>query len=320
MAEKNFAAMTSKKLRALMETASNEDKEVIQVILDARTQASTGETPAPTGETPAPTGETSALADEARKKVKLSDEEREALAAECAVNVNHKCQVIPFNTPDWVNGTIVGVTQDKRSNKVLYAIRIEDGHKIVKAVDSKCLKISDETVDPATVTRTVRAKKAREAWTDETLANEIAEITPNIGRVVTFTKPNGNSTSDMTGRVIGIVPDKRVQKILYRIEVVSEEDIKVTMHKVTTAQDLKFADTLDEEGEKINAAFIARREKATSRTALSPADRVALCEANLKKAEAALAKAEATLSARQAELEKAKAEFEAADSGEESLE
>ena len=53
----------------------------------------------------------------------MTDEERHVLAEELKKNVNHRCQAVPFNTVEWVDGYIAGVIEEKRSNKVLYAIK-----------------------------------------------------------------------------------------------------------------------------------------------------------------------------------------------------
>ena len=316
MAEKNFSKMTSKKLNALLETASEEDKAEIMAVLNARNQVCAGQM-ADSESSPAEEQEAEGLAEEQeaeakpRKSVKMSDADRIALAESCKVKVNHRCQVVPFNTIDWVNGVITSVMEDKRVNKVLYVIKTDDGRRIVKAYDSKFLKISEETVEPGQVIRRGRSKEERVAWDGEAIANEVAAVAPNIGKTVTFTKLNGSEAVSITGRVTGIVPDKRVQRLLYRIEVPTEAGGKIVMHKVTVAQDLQFAEELDEEGAKINAAFLARRERAANRVTLTPADRIALCKENLAKAEAALEKAQASLEAKKVELEKAQAEFEA---------
>ena len=96
MATKDFSKMTSKKLNALLASASEEDKVKIQEVLDARSQAAAQ----PEEETEL-TAEEQAIIDEAEKngginpvyqgggkkggkpkKNKLSDDERAALTAE----------------------------------------------------------------------------------------------------------------------------------------------------------------------------------------------------------------------------------------------
>ena len=88
----------------------------------------------------------------------MTDEERHVLAEELKKNVNHRCQAVPFNTAEWVDGYIAGVIEEKRSNKVLYAIKTDDGRRIVKVYDSNLVHILDEVVEPEKKARVRKAK------------------------------------------------------------------------------------------------------------------------------------------------------------------
>lgn len=324
MATKNFSQMTTKKLQALLNTASDEDKAAIQAVLDARMQA---ETPMVQGQAegqvyidpdnpPTPEDEARWAAEEAAaaapKKDRMSDEQRAALAAELREKVvNHKCQVVPFNTAEWVDGVVMGVVEDKRSNKVLFAIKLEDGRRVVKVHDSNLIKIFDEVVE-RTVTRrtgTIREKVEKTPWTPELMESDIAAVAVNVGKMVSY--PDGDQTIE--GRIISIVPDKRSQRCLYRIEIPTptEEDPKAVKyaHKVTTLAELTIAEDFDEAGMALNNKFTERRAKASSKEVLTPETKVLRAEEALKKAEEAFAKAEATLKARQEALKAAKAEY-----------
>ena len=168
MATMKFSQMTTKKLNALLATASDEDKKAIEAVLAAREQAQAPAAPA----APEATAEETQLSPEEKaaikaaeengglnpfynghkatqeKKPKMTDEDRHALAEELKKNVNHRCQAVPFNTAEWVDGYIVGVIEEKRSNKVLYAIKTDDGRRIVKVHDSNLVRILDEVVEP----------------------------------------------------------------------------------------------------------------------------------------------------------------------------
>src|SRR5699024_6928905 len=177
MATKKFSQMATKKLNALLATASDEDKKAIEAVLAAREQAQapaapaapeataeetpaapeataeeTPAAPASEEETPAapaseeetqlsPEEEAAIKAAEENgglnplyngskatqeKKPKMTDEDRHALAEELKKNVNPRCQAVPFYTVEWVGGYIAGVIEEKRSNKVLYAIKSDD--------------------------------------------------------------------------------------------------------------------------------------------------------------------------------------------------
>lgn len=344
MATKKFSQMATKKLNALLATASDEDKKAIEAVLAARKQA---ETPIESAnnsakcqvfedETPlSPEEEAIIKAAEENgginpmyngvaggKKQKMTDEERHALAEELKANINHRCQAVPFNTAEWVDGVIAGVIEEKRSNKVLYAIKTDDGRRIVKVHDSNLIRILDEVVEPE---KKARARKAKDPadkveWTPEAIAEEVNEVISNVGKTVEFEKyrttdENGEEHIEMVvGRIVAIVPDKRAQRLLYRISVPTpiEGNPLATkiMHKVVKADGIKIAEEFDAEGAQLNAKYLERREAAATRSPLTPQDRVIRCEENVKKAEEKLQKAQEELEAKKKQLEDAKKELD----------
>lgn len=349
MATKKFSQMTTKKLNALLATASEEDKKAIEAVLAAREQAQAFAAPETTAEetpaAPASEEETQLSPEEEaaikaaeengglnplyngskatqEKKPKMTDEDRHALAEELKKNVNHRCQAVPFNTVEWVDGYIAGVIEEKRSNKVLYAIKTDDGRRIVKVHDSNLVRILDEVVEPE---KKARARKAKDPadkieWTPEAIAEEVNEVIGNIGKTVEFEKyrttdENGEEHIEMVvGRIVAIVPDKRAQRLLYRISVPAPIEgnplATKTMHKVVKAEGIKIAEEFDEEGAQLNAKYLERREAAATRTPLTPQDRVIRCEENVKKAEEKLQKAQEELEAKKKQLEDAKKELD----------
>lgn len=352
MTTKKFSQMTTKKLNALLATASDEDKKAIEAVLAAREQAQAPAAPAApeatTEETPAapaseeetqlsPEEEAAIKAAEENgglnplyngskatqeKKPKMTDEDRHALAEELKKNVNHRCQAVPFNTAEWVDGYIAGVIEEKRSNKVLYAIKTDDGRRIIKVHDSNLVRILDEVVEPE---KKARARKVKDPadkveWTPEAIAEEVNEVIGNVGKTVEFEKyrttdENGEEHIEMVvGRIVAIVPDKRAQRLLYRISVPApiEGNPLATkiMHKVVKAEGIKIAEEFDEEGAQLNAKYLERREAAAIRTPLTPQDRVIRCEENVKKAEEKLQKAQEELEAKKKQLEDAKKELD----------
>lgn len=352
MATKKFSQMTTKKLNALLATASEEDKKAIEAVLAAREQAQAPAAPAApeatTEETPAapasdeetqlsPEEEAAIKAAEENgglnplyngskatqeKKPKMTDGDRHALAEELKKNVNHRCQAVPFNTAEWVDGYIAGVIEEKRSNKVLYAIKTDDGRRIVKVHDSNLVRILDEVVEPE---KKARARKAKDPadkveWTPEAIAEEVNEVIGNVGKTVEFEKyrttdENGEEHIEMVvGRIVAIVPDKRAQRLLYRISVPAPIEgnplATKTMHKVVKVGGIKIAEEFDEEGAQLNAKYLERREAAATRTPLTPQDRFVKCEEALKKAEEKLQKAQEELEAKKKQLEDAKKELD----------
>lgn len=350
MATKKFLQMTTKKLNALLATASDEDKKAIEAILAAREQAQvsvSGETQSEVAnsvqefedtENPLTPEEEAAIkaAEEngginpmsnsskatQEKKPKMTDEDRHALAEELKKNVNHRCQAVPFNTVEWVDGYIAGVIEEKRNNKVLYAIKADDGRRIVKVHDSNLVRILDEVVEPK---KKARARKAKDSadkveWTPEVVAEEVNEVIGNVGKLVEFEKyrttdENGEEHIEMViGRIVAIVPDKRAQRLLYRISVPTPIEgnpfATKTMHKVVKAEGLKIAEEFDEEGAQLNAKYLKRREAAAIRAPFTFQDRVIRCEENVKKAEEKLQKAQEELETKKKQLEDAKKELD----------
>lgn len=349
MATKKFSQMTTKKLNALLATASEEDKKAIEAVLAAREQAQAFAAPETTAEetpaAPASEEETQLSPEEEaaikaaeengglnplyngskatqEKKPKMTDEDRHALAEELKKNVNHRCQAVPFNTAEWVDGYIAGVIEEKRSNKVLYAIKTDDGRRIVKVHDSNLVRILDEVVEPEKKARSHKAKDPADKveWTPEAIAEEVNEVIGNVGKTVEFEKyrttdENGEEHIEMVvGRIVAIVPDKRAQRLLYRISVPAPIEgnplATKTMHKVVKAEGIKIAEEFDEEGAQLNAKYLERREAAATRTPLTPQDRVIRCEENVKKAEEKLQKAQEELEAKKKQLEDAKKELD----------
>lgn len=348
MTTKKFSQMTTKKLNALLATASDEDKKAIEAVLAAREQAQAPADPASEEETPAapaseeetqlsPEEEAAIKAAEENgglsplyngskatqeKKPKMTDEDRHALAEELKKNVNHRCQAVPFNTAEWVDGYIAGVIEEKRSNKVLYAIKTDDGRRIVKVHDSNLVRILDEVVEPEKKARAHKAKDPADKieWTPEAIAEKVNEVIGNIGKTVEFEKyrttdENGEEHIEMViGRIVAVVPDKRAQRLLYRISVPAPIEgnplATKTMHKVVKAGGIKIAEEFDEEGAQLNAKYLERREAAATRTPLTPQDRVIRCEENVKKAEEKLQKAQEELEAKKKQLEDAKKELD----------
>jgi hypothetical protein len=340
MAQKNYAQMPTKKLNALLEKVTDEnEKAAIEEVLAKRGQLASGDNaPATVNPNAELSAEEQAAIDAAngtdadasekqaantkKAKVKPTDEERAALAAKLREEaVGHKCQVVPFNSIEWVNGVIVAIVEEKRTNKCLYAVKADDGRRIVKAYGSELIKISDEVVE---LTRTPRgggkSKEELPEWTHEEIEKAVQEVIGNVGKQISYVETGAlgaeiENAQTILGRIISLVPNKRNHTILYRIEIQPAEDApegtpKKYAHKVTTNDKLAIAEELDDEGKKINEAFIARRngERKTP-TAKTPEEALAIAEQQLKKAEEHKAKAEASIEKWTAKIEEIKAKI-----------
>lgn len=337
MATKKFSQMSNKKLNALFATASDEDKVAIQEVLDARAQAAAADAQDNEEESQL-TPEEQAAIDAAEqngginpnyvgngqtgeKPKHMSDEERHALAEELKKNVGHKCQAVPFNTIEWVDGYIAGVVEEKRSNKVLYAIKTADGRRFVKVHDSNLVRIFDETVEIVRASAGRKKDPAAEKveWTQEVIDAELAKIIGNVGKIVEFEKyrtvgEDGKERAELAqGRIIAIVPEKRTQRMLYRISIPTptEENPLASkiVHKVSTNQALVIAEDFDEIGAEMNAKYVERRERITIAAQVTPQDRVVKCEEELLKAEERLCKLQEEIELKKQRLEEAKAEL-----------
>lgn len=346
MAQKNYAQMPTKKLNALLETVTDEsEKAAIMEVLAKRGQFAPGDNaPAAVNPNAELSAEEQAAIDAAngtdadasenqaatakKVKVKPTDEERAALAAKLREEaVGHKCQVVPFNSIEWVNGVVVAIVEEKRTNKCLYAVKADDGRRIIKAYGSELIKISDEVVE---LTRTPRGGKSKEElpeWTHEEIEKAVQEVIGNVGKQISYVETGAlgaeiENAPTILGRIISLVPNKRNHTILYRIEIQPAEDApegtpKKYAHKVTTNDKLAIAEELDDEGKKINEAFIARRNgEHKTPTAKTPEEALAIAEQQLKKAEEHKAKAEASIEKWTAKIEEIKAKIVGKDNSE----
>lgn len=309
MATKNFNRMTTAKLQAALAdaTTTNEEREAINEVLAKRGVA---EAPA---EAPA-AGEMSmseAEMEEVYKQAeangglnplapkaapKVSEEELEALAEKCRENVNHKCQIVPFNTVEWKDGIITGVNVDKRSCRVLYSIRLEDGRTIKKVHNASLLKISDEVVDSPVKARTSRRTEKTEV-TDEQREEMRQAVIQNVGKMYT--------AGDESGRIIGILWDKRHSKYLYRTQRETINDmgdiVKVDGFKSSTLPGLVINPDLDEYGASLNAKAVSGSLGRPTQKTLEE------LKADAEKLRAKLASLEAEIARREAEATEAPA-------------
>lgn len=333
MAKKNYAMMSTKKLNALMETASEEEKVEIAKVLEARQAVAAGAAQEEeTVEVPANEAEEAKEKKPVGRPVKekLTKDERKALAADLREkHLNHRCQVVPFGTIEWVNGVIKGIIEEKRSNKVLYAVITDDGKRIVKAIDSQLIKILDEVVEPEPKVRKSRKKavqldengnpiiteKTVEPWTDEEIKVAISQYVANVGKTISYPEAGvmgkvEEGAATITGRIVSLVPNKRQKTILYRV-LIDDTDNKFA-HKVTTAESLVIAEELDETGKAINEKYVERMNREPrQKVVLSPAEKVESAKALLVTAAEKLAQWQEVYEKRKANLEKAIAAFEA---------
>lgn len=353
MATKKFAQMSTKKLNALLETASDEDRVAIQAILDARSNKQAVTELSDEEKQAMETAEGSELSEEEEQAIKnaeanapktekskggrkaspkLSEEELLEAEKQAKENVGHRCTVLLPGTAIRINGTILTTLKDKRAMRVYYQIETDavddmESRKIYKKFGSEEIDILDEVVElkkkTASKARVAKAKMDAGEWEAE--ANAVREIAgQNVGKTIELDKIAGTQ-----GRIVSLLNDKRSNGMYYRIEFEDENGIKKTCHKIinyskaedgsiTLAELPGLAEELDEKGLEMNQAYQERKTREP-RKMLTPEEKVLACEEAVKKAKASLEKAQETLIMRETALATAKAELDAKFNAQEEL-
>lgn len=317
----NYNQMTSKKLNVLKANMSTDSAEYAEInaILEARANtAATAETEVSTDEQAFidglnnPANENAADENATDKKFKMTFEECSELADSLKHQINSKCQVVPFNTIEWVDGVIAGIIADKRVHKVLYAIRCDDGRRIVKAYDSKLLRISEEKAETQPRTRTTKSPKADMSL--EQLMELANSHVQHLGKIIEFAPTREIYTLDantnapvpvtkLRGTIVGIVPDKRSSRILYRVSAIYNRYDELTetnvaseliIHKVAGSDSITFT------GEVDNIYVEKASEKRFGIKAdLTLAEQFEAIKKAVEKAEVNVANAQSTLARKQ---------------------
>lgn len=299
----NFKKMSDEELVALQETADEQTLAAIEAELESRAAAAAAETAEPAAEEAAPE------ADDEAKAAEL-----EALLAECQQNVGHRCRLVPVGTIEYENGTVVGCVKIKRSNTIAYAVKLDNGKRVVKNYKAPLFEILDEVVERAKVTRHAGSRAKAEPWSEERMAEEIAKYIGNVGRAIVI--KGATEEENTIGQITGIVPVKRSNSVLYRVAVPAptEEDPKAVaiVHKSVANTDAYDIMDATEESEAFNANYMAHRENLANRTPLTGAELVLDLELKLEKAKEAVKKAEERVAALEKAIAEKKAQLEAA--------
>lgn len=300
--KRNFKKMSDEELVALQETADEQTIAAIEAELESRAAArETAEAAEPAAEEAAPE------ADDETKAAEL-----EALLAECQKNVGHRCRLVPVGTLDWADGTIVGCVKIKRSNTIAYAVKLDNGKRVVKNYKAPLFEIFDEVVERAKVTRQAGRIKA-EPWSEERMAEEVNKYIGNVGRAIVI--KGATEEENITGQITGIVPVKRSNSVLYRVAVPAptEEDPKATaiVHKSVINTDAYDIMDATEDSEAFYANYKAHRENLANRKPLTGAELILDLELKLEKAKEAVKKAEERVTTLEKAIAEKKAQSEA---------
>ena len=296
----NFKKMSDEELVALQETADEKTLAAIEAELESRAAAAAEQAPAEGAEA------------EATEEAKAA--ELEALLAECQENVGHRCKLVPVGTIEWEEGTVVGCVKIKRSNTVAYAVKLDNGKRVVKNYKAPLFEILDEVVERAKVTRHAGSRAKAEPWSEERMAEEVAKYIGNVGRAIVI--KGATEEENTTGQITGIVPVKRSNSVLYRVAIPAptEEDPKAVaiVHKSVVNTDAYDIMDATEESEAFNANYMAHRENLANRTPLTGAELILDLELKLEKAKEAVKKAEERVAALEKAIAEKKAQLEAA--------
>lgn len=197
------------------------------------------------------------------------------------VNVSHKCLVVPFNTVDWVPGVIMGVASDFKAGRISYAIKTDAGKKMLKSVDSKLIKISEETVDINTMKRSRPKGSSTAGRTEEDLQAAVKLALPNVGKQLVIDENH-------KARIDGLLLDRRTMRVMYKYK-----DPETGGQKFKTyAADIELEDFAND-ADREHCAKYAESFKAG--TPLTPEERRAKITASIERYKQQIAKWEAEL-------------------------
>lgn len=309
--KRNFKKMSDEELVALQETADEQTLAAIEAELESRAAAAAEQASAEEQTADPSEGAETAEGTEATEQDKA--EELEVLLAECQKNVGHRCKLVPVGTIEWEEGTVVGCVKIKRSNTVAYAVKLDNGKRVVKNYKAPLFEILDEVVERAKVTRHAGSRAKAELWSEERMAEEVNKYIGNVGRAIVI--KGATEEENVTGQITGIVPVKRSNSVLYRVAVPAptEEDPKAVaiVHKSVTNTDAYDIMDATEESDAFNANYMARRENMANRTPLTGAELVLDLELKLEKAKEAVKKAEERVATLEKAIAEKKAQLEA---------
>ena len=312
----NFETLSTKKLTALLDTETPENVELINAVLAKRNGIKKQADPAAYTMEPSELTEAEQkIIDDLEAKGETAEEapvvktttmslpECEALAATLQAKVGCKCEILPFNEIEWVAGVVTGVHIEKRSNKVLFIVKGDNGKRMLKAHDAKGIRIGEEKTE---ITRKAfgRTVSTVKKLSDAELEQAVAEAKEHVGQYVEVVPFGGDTT--VKALIIGIVPEKRVNKVLLRIELPGTEievDGKIevtagkTIHKVFGSSEITYLEEWDEARKEA----YAKRGSAVKEN-LSPAEKAKVLADKIAKMEADIAKKNASLDLLKQEL------------------
>lgn len=192
------------------------------------------------------------------------------LLEELKPNRGHLVKAVPYGEAEWYDGYIKNVTLEPRTNKVMYEIKLNDGRTIRKVHSNKLLTILPELANVPE--KQPRQKVEREELNDEQITDLYRTYAPLIGTIL---EHNG-----ATGRVVGLVLDKRVNMLLARIKVINEEGERF-IHKSLKPEDLELA-IADELTEELAANWLERFERRINKAEVTKEEKITALKAKIE--------------------------------------
>lgn len=283
----NYKKLKSDKLQELLQTADEHEAiQIVSVLKDRGIEPKMPKADAePSTAAPAksePLGEANP-----EKVIEVNDPELEKKIEKAEKNVGHRCEVVPFNTVDWVPGVIIGITVDPKAKRVAYAIKTDDGKRMLKSVDTKLIKIFDEVVDLETVVRRRPKGSSTAGRTEEDLQKAIAEALPNVGKQLVIDE-------DVTARIDGLLIDRRTMRVMYKYKQNGGQKFK------SLNPDIEIEDYASDEDRDFGAKYA---ENFKSGTPVTKEERIAKVKASIERYEAQIAKWKEELAKLEAESE-----------------
>lgn len=240
----NYNTISTKKLQALRASESNpENVAAIDAVLESRGIKAVI----------APSAE-----DVSEAPAEQTPEQKEAaikaLAEECRKNINKRCQAVPYNSAEWIDGVIAGVQTDLKAGRVVYAILLSDGRRIAKVHNSPLIKISED-IDEAFAKRPRggnRSAQPKEPMTDEKKEELRLQYQENVGREY--------ATDTESGTITGLQFNPKTSNWQYTTERTVTNDmgdsVKVKGFKSCRLEGLQLS---EERNEELYSKYINRR-------------------------------------------------------------
>ena len=257
MANKKFAQMSTKKLNALLENASEEDAIAIKKVLETRGQIASGETQQETAPenvstdagsaddslsdeekaaiAAAEAGESAEAKKEAKPKKepkpkapKLTDEELSEIYEKISPNVGHECSIVLRGTAIRGKGYITGILKEKRAMQLYYRIKLyetetDEAKFVFKKYNDESLDISEQVSEEYTAPGNSGEAKKRKTRSDKVPAmtdDQWAQYKESMrATIANYVGYKITLKNGVVGRIKDVLFDSRTQGTYFACQV-----------------------------------------------------------------------------------------------------